>query len=51
MFSLEDCWVNLGKYVFKIPLHLAYVATRSCETLLSAKQAINVIVSCTFFVF
>jgi len=25
----------------KIPLHLAYVATLLCETLMSAKQAIN----------
>jgi len=25
----------------KIPLHLAYVATLPCETLMSAKQAIN----------
>jgi len=27
------------KWILKIPLHLAYVAT--CETLMSAKQAIN----------
>jgi len=25
----------------KIPLHLAYVATLPCETLMSAKQAVN----------
>jgi len=35
----------LGKFAVKwtsaIPLHLAYVATLPCETLLSAKQAIN----------
>jgi len=29
------------KWILKIPLHLAYVATLPCETLLSAKQAIN----------
>ena len=36
---------NLGtfavKCVLKIPLYLAYVATLPCETLMSAKQAIN----------
>jgi len=35
----------LGKFVvkriFKIPPHLAYVATIRCETLMSAKQANN----------
>jgi len=35
----------LGKFavkrILKIPLHLAYVATLPCETLMSAKQAIN----------
>jgi len=35
----------LSKFVFKwiltIPPHLAYVATLPCETLISAKQAIN----------
>jgi len=35
----------LGKFVvkriLKIPPHLAYVATLPCETLMSAKQAIN----------
>jgi len=35
----------LGKFAVKcilnIPPHLAYVATRPCETLMSAKQAIN----------
>jgi len=29
------------KWIFKIPSHLAYVATLPCETLMSAKQAIN----------
>ena len=29
------------KYVSKIPLHRAYVATLPCETLMSPKQAIN----------
>jgi len=35
----------LGKFVvnwiLKIPSHLAYIATLPCETLMSAKQAIN----------
>jgi len=29
------------KWLLKIPPHLAYVATLLCETLMSAKQAIN----------
>jgi len=29
------------KWIFNIPPHLAYVATLPCETLMSAKQAIN----------
>jgi len=29
------------KWILKIPSHLAYVATLPCETLMSAKQAIN----------
>jgi len=29
------------KWILKIPLQLAYVATLPCETLMSAKQAIN----------
>jgi len=29
------------KWILKIPPHLAYVVTLPCETLLSAKQAIN----------
>jgi len=40
MFWLEDSWVNLqlnGYYMG----HLAYVATLPCETLMSAKQALN----------
>ena len=31
----------LVKWVLKIPPHLAYVATLPCETLMSAKQAVN----------
>ena len=29
------------KWILKIPLHRAYVATLPCETLMSAKQAIT----------
>jgi len=29
------------KWILKIPPHLAYAATLPCETLMSAKQAIN----------
>jgi len=29
------------KWILKVPLHLAYVAALLCETLISAKQAIN----------
>ena len=29
------------KWILKLPSHLAYVATVPCETLMSAKQAIN----------
>jgi len=29
------------KWISKIPMHLAYVATLPCETLMSAKEAIN----------
>jgi len=29
------------KWILKVPSHLAYVATLPCETLMSAKQAIN----------
>jgi len=29
------------KWILKIPPHLAYVATLLCETLMSAKQAVN----------
>ena len=40
--SLEDSLVNLQLSGYqKIPPHLAYVATLPCETLMSAKQAIN----------
>ena len=31
----------VGKWILKIPLHLAYVATLPCEALISAKQAIS----------
>ena len=42
MFSLEDSLVNLQLSGYKkVPPHLAYVATPPCETLMSAKQAIN----------
>jgi len=30
------------KWIFQLPPHLAYVATVSCKTLMSAKQAITV---------
>ena len=30
-----------AKWILKIPPHLAHVATLPCETLMSAKQAIN----------
>jgi len=29
------------KRLLKVPLHLGYVATLPCETLMSAKQAVN----------
>jgi len=44
IFSLEDSLVNLqlnGYQKFHRTLHNAYVATLHCETLMSAKQAIN----------
>ena len=31
----------LVKWLLKLPPHLAYVATLHCETLMSAKEAIN----------
>ena len=34
-------WKTAVKWILKVPLHLAYVATLPCETLMSAKQAIN----------
>jgi len=37
-FSLEDSLVNLQ---LKSPPHLTYVVTLPCETLMSAKQAID----------
>jgi len=43
VLPLEDC--KFGKYavkqILKIPPNLASVATLPCETLMSAKQAIN----------
>jgi len=54
--SLQDSLVNLQfkknfsgrflgkfavKWILEVPSHLAYVATLPCETLMSAKQAIN----------
>ena len=40
--SLEDYLVNLQlKCILKIPPHLKNVATLPCETLMSAKQALN----------
>ena len=40
---MEDSLVNLqlNGFFFKIPPHLAYIATLPCETLISAKQALN----------
>jgi len=44
-FFLKITGIFRGKFVVEwiliIPLHLAYVATLPCETLMSAKQAIN----------
>jgi len=41
-FSLEDFLGKFAvKWILNIPSHLAYVATLPCETLMSAKQAIN----------
>ena len=40
-FSLEDSTVFAIKRILKIPPHLTYVATLPCETLMSAKQALN----------
>ena len=41
-FSLKDSFVNLQLNGYqKNTSHLAYVATLPCETLVSAKQAIN----------
>ena len=39
--SLEDSLVNLQLNILKIPPRLRYVAKLLCETLTSAKQAIN----------
>ena len=39
---LEDSLVNFKvKWILKIPPHLAHVATLPCETVMSAKQALN----------
>ena len=38
--SLADSAINLI-YLLTTPLHLKYVATLPCETLMSAKQALN----------
>ena len=35
------------KWILKLPSHLAYVATLPCETLMSAKQAINDKLQCS----
>ena len=41
-FSPEDSLEKFAvKWILNDPPHLAYVATRRCETLTSAKQAIN----------
>ena len=42
--SLENFFLSkfAVNWILNIPPHLAYVATLPCETLLSAKQAINV---------
>jgi len=41
LFSLEDSLeIFLVKRTLKIPPHLAYVATLSCETFMSAKETI-----------
>ena len=41
-FSLKDSLVNFAvKWILKIPPYLTYVATLPCETLMSAKHAIN----------
>ena len=42
-FSLEDSFLSklAVEWILKIPPHLAYVDTLPCETLISAKQAIN----------
>jgi len=42
IFSPEDSLEKFAvKWILNDPPHLAYVATRRCETLTSAKQAIN----------
>ena len=39
--SLDFLGKFVDKWILKIPPHLVYVATLPCETLTSAKQAIN----------
>jgi len=39
--SLEALRKVAVKWILKIPPHVAYVATLPCETLMSAKQALN----------
>ena len=39
--SLEALREVAVKWILKIPPHVAYVATLPCETLMSAKQALN----------
>ena len=41
IFTRRFLGKNVVKKILKIPSHLAYVATLSCETLMSAKEAIN----------
>jgi len=42
IFFTERFLVKLAvKWMLRIPLHLAFVATLPCETIMSAKQAIN----------
>ena len=41
MFSVENSCKFALKWISKIPPHLAHVAALPCETLMSAKEAIN----------
>ena len=41
-FSLKESLVNFAvECILNVPPHLAYIATLPCETVVSAKQAIN----------